>query len=153
MWRAAAWRAACGRGELAAPRPRLGPAPSAAGAGRRRRPRRPGWRGRSLRRSPGPVVASTLGVEAHDFGGFVLRLTRTAVPAGNLTIFFRNYDSSKHNLWLIDRRRRARIRCRSATTSARRLGATKTVAVTPGSWRLYCSLAGHSSMTRDLAVG
>ena len=31
-------------------------------------------------------------------------------------------------------------------------GATKTVAVTPGTWRLYCSLDGHEAMTRDLAV-
>ena len=31
-------------------------------------------------------------------------------------------------------------------------GATKTVAVTPGTWRLYCSLTGHDAMTRDLAV-
>ena len=31
-------------------------------------------------------------------------------------------------------------------------GATRTVAVTPGTWRLYCSLNGHEAMTRDLAV-
>ena len=31
-------------------------------------------------------------------------------------------------------------------------GATKTVRVTPGTWRLYCALDGHGAMTRDLAV-
>ncbi len=96
-----------------------------------------------------PVVASTLGVEARDIDGFLLRLTRTAVPAGNLTIFFRNHDSSKHNLWIAPP---AGSSMQISDDVGEGAGATKTVPVTPGSWRLYCALEGHSSMTRSLAV-
>lgn len=96
-----------------------------------------------------PVVASTLGVEARDVNGFVLRLTRTAVAAGNLTIFFRNHDSSKHNLWIEPP---AGASVQISDDVGEGLGATKTVRVTAGNWRLYCSIEGHSSMTRNLAV-
>lgn len=96
-----------------------------------------------------PVVASTLGVEARDIDGFLLRLTRTAVPAGNLTIFFRNLDSSKHNLWIAPP---AGSSMQISDDVGEGAGATKTVPVTPGSWRLYCALEGHGSMTRSLAV-
>jgi plastocyanin len=96
-------------------------------------------------------LASTLGVEAHDVGGFVLRLTRTTIAAGNLTIYFRNLDVADHNLWLSSP---------GAEPGAQRIsedvgylgGATKTVSVTPGAWRLFCSLPGHSSMDRTLTV-
>jgi hypothetical protein len=30
----------------------------------------------------------------------LLRLTRASVPAGTLTVYFRNHDISLHNLWL-----------------------------------------------------
>jgi len=93
-----------------------------------------------------PVVASTLGVEARDIGGFVLRLTRTAVPDGNLTIFFRNFDAGKHNLWI---QAPANASVQISEDVGEGAGAAKTVAVTPGSWRLYCSIEGHSSMTRN----
>jgi len=49
---------------------------------------------------PSPGVASSVGAEAFDFAMFVLRLTRTAVPAGDLTIYFRNHDVGEHDLWL-----------------------------------------------------
>jgi hypothetical protein len=99
-----------------------------------------------------PVVNSTLGVEAHDFGTFALRLTKTAVPTGNLTIFFRNHDASEHNLWIAPPHAGAQpLQISDAVGQGG--GATKTIAVTPGSWRLFCSIEGHSSMTRDLAVG
>ena len=101
---------------------------------------------------PPAPVASSVGAEAYDFGTFVLRLTRASVPAGDLTIYFRNYDVSEHNLWLD---------APSAAGGGSQLisaavgeggGATKTVPVTPGFWRLYCSLDGHEAMTRGLAV-
>ncbi|MEA2143467.1 MAG: Copper binding protein plastocyanin/azurin family [Solirubrobacteraceae bacterium] len=97
-------------------------------------------------------MASSVGAEAYDFGSFVLRLTRASVPAGDLTIYFRNHDVGDHNLWLDPP---------SAVGGSPQLiseavgeggVATKTVAVTPGTWRLYCSLDGHAAMTRDLAV-
>jgi plastocyanin len=99
-----------------------------------------------------PVAGSTVGVEAHDFGTFALRLTKTAVPAGNLTIFFRNYDASQHNLWMQAPQSGAQP-VQISDNVGEGQGATKTVVVTPGTWRLYCAIEGHDSMTRNLAVG
>jgi hypothetical protein len=100
-----------------------------------------------------PGVASTVGAEAYDFGTFVLRLSRTAVPAGDLTIYFRNHDISEHNLWLDAPPASGVAPLMISEAVGENGGATKTVAVTPGTWRLYCSLLGHDAMTRDLAVG
>ena len=99
-----------------------------------------------------PGVASSVGAEAYDFGSFVLRLTRTAVPAGNLTIYFHNYDVSEHNLWIAPPAASGRPALIVSEAVGEHGGATKTVPVTPGTWRLYCSLDGHEAMTRDLAV-
>jgi plastocyanin len=100
-----------------------------------------------------PIVTSTVGVEAHDIGSFVLRLTRTAVPAGKLTIYFRNQDSSLHNLWLAPSQGTGGQAVLISDDVGEGGGATRTVTVTPGGWRLFCSISGHNSMTRDLAVG
>ena len=97
-------------------------------------------------------MASSVGAEAYDFGSFVLRLTRTAVPAGDLTIYFRNYDVSEHNLWIDPPAAAGGAPLMISEAVGEGGGATKTVAVTPGTWRLYCSLDGHAAMTRDLAV-
>ena len=101
---------------------------------------------------PAPPVASTIGAEAYDFGSFVLRLTKTSVPAGTLTIYFRNYDVSDHNLWIAAPASSAAAPVLVSGAVGEGGGATKTVAVTPGTWRMYCSLDGHEAMTRDLAV-
>jgi hypothetical protein len=98
-------------------------------------------------------VASSVGAEAYDFGTFVLRLTRTAVPAGDLTIYFRNHDVGEHNLWIAPPATRGTPPVLVSEAVGENGGATKTVAVTPGTWRLYCSLPGHEAMTRDLTVG
>ena len=126
-------------------------------AGRRRPRRRAARRRRPPPRSgatgaPAPAVASSVGAEAYDFGSFVLRLTRTAVPAGDLTIYFRNYDVGEHNLWLDPPAAAGRSPQMISEAVGEGGGATKTVAVTAGTWRLYCSLDGHEAMTRDLAV-
>jgi len=97
-------------------------------------------------------VASSIGAAAYDFGSFVLRLTRTSVPAGDLTIYFRNYDVSEHNLWLDPPAASGRPSVMISAAVGEGDGAAKTVTVTPGTWRLYCSLTGHEAMTRDLAV-
>ena len=102
--------------------------------------------------SPAAPVASSVGAEAYDFGSFVLRLTRTAVPAGDLTIYFRNYDVSEHNLWLDAPAAARGSSLMISEAVGEGGGAKRTVAVTPGTWRLYCSLDGHEVMTRDLAV-
>ncbi len=101
--------------------------------------------------APAPV-ASTLGVNAYDLGTFVLRLTRASVPAGSLTIYFRNNDVSEHNLWL-DPPQVSAPALQISGDVGENGGATRTVVVTRGTWRLYCSLPGHGSMTRDLSVG
>ena len=98
---------------------------------------------------PGPVV-STLGVGAYDMDGFVLRLTRTSVPAGILTIFFRNHDVSDHNLWIssLD----GEIVERISDTVGEDGGGSRTLPVTAGAWRLFCALPDHGAMTRTLTV-
>lgn len=99
-----------------------------------------------------PGVASSVGAGAYDFGSFVLRLTRTSVPAGNLTIYFHNYDVGEHNLWIAPPPASGRPALLVSEAVGEHGGATKTVPVTPGTWRLYCSLTGHDVMTRNLAV-
>ena len=106
--------------------------------------------------APGPTdpttpVASTIGAEAYDFGSFSLRLTKPSVPAGTLTIYFRNYDVSDHNLW-VQPPPAVGAPTQISEAVGEGGGTTKTVAVTPGTWRFYCSLLGHESMTRDLTV-
>lgn len=101
--------------------------------------------------APAQPVASSVGADAYDPGTFVLRLTRTSVPAGGLTIYFRNHDVAEHNLWLDPPRVDAASILVSGAVGEDE-GAAKTVVVTPGTWRLYCSLPGHEAMTRNLAV-
>jgi hypothetical protein len=98
---------------------------------------------------PGPV-ASTLGVTAYDMNGFVLRLTKTSVPAGTLTIFFRNGDVSDHNLWISSPDGETVERISDAVGLDG--GASRTLPVTAGTWRLFCSLPDHDAMTRTLTV-
>jgi plastocyanin len=99
---------------------------------------------------PTAPVASTLGVSAYDSDGFVLRMTRTSVPAGNLTIFFRNHDVSDHNLWIEGPG--GDVVERISDTVGEDGGASRTLAVTPGAWRLFCALPDHGAMTRTLTV-
>ena len=93
---------------------------------------------------------STLGVGAYDEGGFLLRLTRASVAAGQLTVFFRNYDVSDHNLWVEGPG--GDVVERISDTVGEGEGATRTLPVTPGSWRFFCSLPDHGAMTRTLTV-
>jgi plastocyanin len=99
----------------------------------------------------GPV-ASTLGVEAYDFGSFVLRLSKTEVPAGKLTIYFRNKDVGAHNLWLEPPAAASGSAVRISDDVDGGGGATKSVTVSAGTYRLYCSLSGHEAMTKTLTV-
>lgn len=99
--------------------------------------------------TPAPPVASTLGVGAFDIGGFLLRFTKASVPAGDLTIFYRNNDVSDHNLWIEGP---GDVLERISDTVGENGGASKTLAVTPGAWRLFCSLPGHEAMSGTLTV-
>jgi len=81
--------------------------------------------------------------------GFVLRLTRTTVQAGNLTVFFTNHDVSDHNLWIESPGGGLE---RISDTVGLNDSTNKTVAVTAGTWRLFCALPGHEAMTRDVNV-
>jgi plastocyanin len=98
---------------------------------------------------PPPPVLSTLGANAYDMSGFVLRLTKTTVPAGDLTVFFTNHDVSDHNLWIESP---AGGLERISDAIGLNASANKTVTVTAGTWRLFCSLPEHEAMTRDLTV-
>ncbi|MEA2192618.1 MAG: hypothetical protein QOI73_2739, partial [Solirubrobacteraceae bacterium] len=94
-------------------------------------------------------VASTLGATAYDIGGFVLRLTRSSVPAGNLTVFFHNSDVSDHDLWIEGP---GDVLERISDPIGEGAGASREVTVTPGAWRLFCSLPDHGAMTHGLTV-
>jgi plastocyanin len=99
---------------------------------------------------PPPPPVSTLGVSAYDIDGFVLRFTRTSVTAGQLTVFFRNYDVSDHNLWIASPD--GDVVERISDTVGEGGGGSHTLAVTPGAWRLFCALPDHDDMTRTLTV-
>lgn len=99
---------------------------------------------------PAPPAYSTLGAEAHDIDGtFVLRMTKVEVPAGALTVYFRNVDSSLHNLSISSP---GGDRTEISGDIPRDAAAQRTLPVAPGSWTLFCTLPGHGSMTRTLTV-
>ena len=83
-------------------------------------------------------------------GGFLLRLTRTSVPAGELTVFFRNYDVSDHNLWIASPG--GSVVEQISDTVGEGGGGSRTLPVSAGAWRLFCSLPDHGVMTRTLTV-
>jgi plastocyanin len=158
---AAAYRRSARRGRalLAGPvagapgRPTSAPAGNAQPGAAEQTPA-PGPNGATPPPSDAPArVAGSVGAEAFDFGSFVLRLTRTSVAAGDLTIYFRNHDVSEHNLWLQAPPASGAAAVLISEAVGENGGAAKTVAVTPGTWRLYCSLPGHEAMTSDLTVG
>lgn len=99
---------------------------------------------------PPPPPVATLGVGAYDIDGFLLRLTRASVVAGQLTVFFRNYDVSDHNLWISSPD--GDVVERISDTVGEGGGESRTLTVTPGSWRLFCALPDHGAMTRQLTV-
>ena len=102
--------------------------------------------------TPAPApAASALGVDAFDLGGFVLRLTRVSIPAGTLTIYYRNRDSSEHNLWIEGPGGDAPVLVSGEV--GENGTATKRVAVSAGTWSLYCSLPGHEAMRAAISVG
>ncbi|MDX6683215.1 MAG: hypothetical protein QOG94_3254 [Solirubrobacteraceae bacterium] len=80
----------------------------------------------------------------------MLRLTRTSVPAGSLTVFFRNHDVSDHNLWIEGPG--GDVLERVSDTVGEDGGAARTLTVTAGAWRLFCALPDHGAMTRTLTV-
>ena len=62
------------------------------------------------------------------------------------------YDVGEHNLWIAPPPASGRPALLVSEAVGEHGGATKTVPVTPGTWRLYCSLTRHDAMTRNLAV-
>ena len=60
--------------------------------------------------------------------------------------------SGEHNLWIAPPPASGRPALLVSEAVGEHGGATKTVPVTPGTWRLYCSLTGHDVMARNLAV-
>ncbi|HTN25451.1 MAG TPA: hypothetical protein VL120_15790 [Solirubrobacteraceae bacterium] len=102
--------------------------------------------------TPAPApISSALGVDAFDVGGFALRLTRVWIPAGTLTIYYRNRDSSEHNLWIDGPGVDAPVQVSGEV--GENGTATKKVAVSAGAWSLYCSLPGHEAMRATISVG
>ena len=94
-----------------------------------------------------------LGATAEDADGFRLRLTRTCVPAGEVTVNWQNTDASEHDLW-------ARPLAGTGGTVQQIIAATLTtelpvfavVTLSPGRWELFCSLSGHGAMRASVTV-
>jgi plastocyanin len=91
-------------------------------------------------------------VQAHDRDGvFVFETTRTTVRPGALTVSFRNEDLDEHDLWLEGTAPLITpVRLSDPIPLHRDVTATVTVAV--GAYRFFCSVPGHSSMSRALTV-
>jgi hypothetical protein len=94
-----------------------------------------------------------LGATAEDAGGFRLRLTRTCVPSGQVTVNWQNTDSSEHDLWA------APLGATTGTVQQIVTAALTTempvfgdVTLTPGRWELFCSLSGHGAMRASVTV-
>jgi hypothetical protein len=92
-----------------------------------------------------------LGVTAEDADGFRFRLTRTCVPAGRVLFQFRNADLATHNLWAEGVAPAAPAR-RLVDDLEGETSATAAADLTPGQWRLYCSLPGHEAMSRTVSA-
>jgi plastocyanin len=97
-----------------------------------------------------PGIAQTLGVTARDRGNgdFTYDLSRPALAAGTLTVFFRNGDLDEHDLLLVNP-------SGGAHQLSARLGPEEeslaSATITPGTWSFVCSL--HPGMTRSVVVG
>ena len=94
-----------------------------------------------------------LGATAEDAGGFRLRLTRTCVPSGVVTVNWQNTDSSEHDLWA------APLGGATGTVQQIVTAALTTelpvfgdMTLTPGRWELFCSLNGHGAMRASVTV-
>lgn len=94
-----------------------------------------------------------LGAIAEDADGFRLRLSRTCVPSGELTVNWQNTDSSEHDLWATPLGGAAgsvqQIVTASLTTETPIFGSAT---LTSGRWQLFCSLAGHEAMRAAVTV-
>lgn len=103
--------------------------------------------------SGGTPELNALGVRAYDRSGvFTFETTRSTVRAGALTVSFRNYDSDEHNLW-IEGTAPFVGPARLVDDLAGGADATTTTSLAAGSYRLFCTVPGHSSMTKTLTVG
>ncbi|MBJ7332058.1 MAG: hypothetical protein JHC95_19325 [Solirubrobacteraceae bacterium] len=95
---------------------------------------------------------NAIGVKAYDRSGtFTLETTRATVRPGALSVNFHNFDSDDHNLW---------IEGVSPFVSPLRLSAeighhgdvTADMTVSTGTYRFFCTVPGHGSMTRTITV-
>lgn len=95
---------------------------------------------------------NAVGVKAYDRSGtFVFETTRSTVRTGELTVSFHNYDLDDHNLW---------FEGTSPLVSPVMLSdaiplhgdVTSTVTVAAGAYRFFCTVPGHSTMTKALTV-
>jgi hypothetical protein len=104
--------------------------------------------------APAPLCDPSpwLGVNAEDRNGtFRFRLTRTCVPAGTVLFQFRNNDLADHNLWaegVLPARAPRRIVDQTPGETTVQASAQ----MDAGEWRLYCSFAGHETMSRTIDV-
>jgi hypothetical protein len=98
---------------------------------------------------PGPWIMAT----ADDVGGFRLLLSRTCIPAGRVLFSYVNKDSQPHNLYAEGIAPAAPARRVVASINGpRQDGETGSADLTAGTWRIYCEIQGHESMTRTLDV-
>ena len=99
-----------------------------------------------------PPALNAVGVKALDRDGvFVFETTRGTVRPGSLTVSFRNEDLDEHDLGLEGTAPLITpVRLSDPIALHRDVTATVTVAV--GAYRFFCSVPGHSTMSRALTV-
>ncbi len=93
--------------------------------------------------SAGPDAVVALGVQVSETPDYVMRLSRTSVPAGNVTVQLQNTGEDEHNVRIV------RFDGTGAATELPDVGpgatATRTVRFTPGRYRLACTLTAPTS--------
>ncbi len=90
-----------------------------------------------------PVAPAHVEVTAEDTTGFHFVLSRPTVPAGKVIIEFVNHGQDEHNLNAVEPSEGATVG--SLPNTAPNAHPRLTVNLRPGSYVLFCSLAGHEA--------
>ena len=106
--------------------------------------------------APACDPSNRLGVWAEDLDGrFIFTLTRTCVPAGLVRVQLVNRDLQPHNVFVEGVAPAAAPRKVvddvDGSDPKRRTGDGQ-VELAPGSWRFFCAIEGHESMTATVTA-
>ena len=91
----------------------------------------------------GPTAVVALGVQETETPDYVMRLSRTALPAGEVTVQLQNTGEDAHNLRIV--RSDGKGAATQFPDAEPGSTATRTVRFAPGSYRLACTLTEPTS--------